>query len=111
LTELTHEDLGELIGVPESDRVEYKREAYGRTDEQTREMLRDISSFANATGGYLLMGVATDADEQASQIVGIPEAETEAARMLSSCRANIQEWIPALTFHLVPISDDRKVLI
>lgn len=111
LTDLTHEDLCELIGVPESDRIEYKRGAYGRNDEQTREMLRDISSFANATGGYLLLGVATDAEEQASEIVGIPDADTEAARMLSSCRANIQEWISGLTFHLVPVSDDGKVLI
>jgi predicted HTH transcriptional regulator len=111
LADLTHEDLGELLGVPESDWIEYKRDAYGRNDEQTREMLRDISSFANATGGYLLLGVATDAEERASEIVGIPDADTEAARMLSSCRANIQEWISGLTFQLVPVSDSKKVLI
>jgi len=111
LADLTHEDLRELIAVPESDHLEFKREAYGKNDDQTREMLKDVSSFANAIGGYLLLGLDTDADEQASEIIGIPDADTEAARMLSSCRANIQDRITGLTFHTVPISDDRKVLI
>ena len=111
LTEITHDDLKELIGVPESDHLEFKREAYGRSDGQVREMLKDISSFANAVGGYLLLGVETDKDEQASRIVGISDAETEAMRMQSSCLTNIEDHIIGLTFHLVPISENRKVLI
>ena len=60
VTELTYDDLCELLGSPESDRLEYKRDAYGRSDDPTREMLRDISSMANHVGGRLLIGVDED---------------------------------------------------
>ena len=111
VTDITLDDLHELLGVPESDRLEFKRSPYGRNDEDVREMLRDMTSFANAVGGYLLLGVEQDGEDRAIAIVGIESGEDEAARMLSSCRANIEEQIIGLNFHLVPVDDDRKVLI
>ncbi len=111
MTEVTRDDLQELIGIAESDRLEFKRDAYPRKDEGTREMLRDITSLANAAGGHLLLGVEEDHEDRASEMVGMADAEDEASRMLSSCRANIEEQIIGLNFRLVPVSDDAQVLI
>src|ERR1035441_2943014 len=43
--------------VSESKTVEYKSELPGRGDADKKEFLYDVSSFANATGGFLLFGI------------------------------------------------------
>ena len=39
-------------GVHEGDRLDYKQAMYGRGGEEKREMLRDITAFANHRGGW-----------------------------------------------------------
>src|SRR5713101_8175501 len=98
VTEITESDLQRLITdrVRESQTLDYKRESYGRNDEQTREMLRDISAMANAFGGDLLIGIGVDGEGVATDLPGIENAEEEAQRIVSSCLSNIQERIPGL---------------
>lgn len=52
-------DLQELVAtqVPEGLRLEYKREPYGNSDAEKREALKDVSAFANAHGGHLVVGI------------------------------------------------------
>lgn len=52
-------DLTELLasGSPEGLRLDYKRDLYGNADTDKREALKDISAFANAFGGHLVIGV------------------------------------------------------
>ncbi len=56
---LNEDDLLELVTsqVPEGLRVDYKRDMYGNADSDKREALKDVSAFANAFGGHLLIGV------------------------------------------------------
>lgn len=53
------EHLQQLIdnGVPEGVEVDYKRDPYGGDDKNRTEFLRDITSFANASGGHLVIGM------------------------------------------------------
>jgi len=37
--------------------LDYKRDVPGESDQDKKEFLADISSFANATGGDLIYGV------------------------------------------------------
>ena len=111
VTDITTADLQRLIGLPESDRLECKREAYKRDDEGTREMLRDISAMANSTGGYLVIGAAADAAEKIVTLAGIENGEPEALRMISCCRASIEEQILGLHCQPVSVAPDRHVLI
>jgi predicted HTH transcriptional regulator len=55
-------DIQQLIDdeVQESKTIEYKREIVGNTDEQKKEFLADVSSFANASGGHLIIGIDED---------------------------------------------------
>jgi hypothetical protein len=59
LDEITEDHLRRLIATQaaESLHVEYKRETYGANDDQRREFLADVSSFANAAGGDLIIGM------------------------------------------------------
>lgn len=49
-------DLHELIDaqVPEGLRLDYKLKNYGRSDSDKRELLKDVSAFANSHGGHLV---------------------------------------------------------
>lgn len=57
--DITEDNLKELIevGVPEGLAIEYKRDIYGKSDENKKEALKDISSFANSFGGHLIIGI------------------------------------------------------
>jgi predicted HTH transcriptional regulator len=50
----------ELIGVVEGDKLECKGSSYRLDDEHERfELAKDVTSFANAHGGVILLGVQT----------------------------------------------------
>jgi len=56
---LAEKDLIELIDVlvPKGLHLDYKRDLYTKSDEQKKEFLKDISGFANAMGGHLIIGI------------------------------------------------------
>ena len=56
---ITEADLNNLIstGVPKSPTIDYKRDTYGNSDSDKREFLADLSSFANNTGGDIVIGM------------------------------------------------------
>jgi predicted HTH transcriptional regulator len=113
LENITEKDLREMViqREQESQVLEYKREPYKRNDEETREMLRDITSIANAFGGDLLIGMEEDADEAALQLIGIRNPEEESQRIVSSCLSNISERIDGLRIHPVLLQDGSSVLV
>lgn len=96
VADITTADLQQLMGLPETDRLECKREAYKRDDEGTREMLRDISAMANSTGGYLIIGAETDPSEKVIATDRIENGQPEALRMPSCYRSSIEEQILSL---------------
>lgn len=73
-------DLNELLAaqVPEGLRIEYKRELYGNTDGDKKEFLKDVSAFANAQGGHLIIGIEENGGIPTS-INGIPLADVDEA--------------------------------
>lgn len=110
--EVTEADLQQLIAdsVRESQTLEYKRESYGRNDEQVREMLRDISSMANAFGGDLLLGVEEDDQGIAVSLPGLANAEAEAQRIVSSCLSNVHERISGLVARPIRLRNGLHVI-
>lgn len=66
-----------LVGQPETDWLDFKREGYARTDRGKLELAKDVAAFANAAGGILVLGVATTKAghlETASAIMPCPPA-------------------------------------
>lgn len=63
--EWTEEDVLNLIRnkIGESTSLEYKAcDALGKTDGKKQEISRDVSSFANSSGGVIVYGVTEDRD-------------------------------------------------
>src|SRR5438309_1617191 len=73
--QITAADLERLVtnGVSESRSLEYKETLPGGSDQDKREFLADVSSFANAIGGDLVYG-ARDARDESGKPTGTPDA-------------------------------------
>jgi len=68
-------DIDSLIvnQVPENRTIDYKEELPGNTDNDKKEFLADISSFANASGGDIIYGIQEKRDSK-GQPTGLPES-------------------------------------
>ena len=113
LGEITEGHLRRLVAAQaaESLHVEYKRETYGSNDDQKREFLADVSSFANAAGGDLVIGIAA--------AKGIPTAihpfmgneDEERLRLEQMARDGLSPRIPNLQTRAVPLSGGGYVVV
>ncbi len=112
LADLQEQDLQRLVDdqVQERDIVEYKRDIYGNSDSEKREMLKDIASMANHHGGYLLIGI--DEDEEGIPInLGGIEPSNHVERIRSSCLDNIDKRIVGLEIKDIPLSNGKLVIV
>ena len=75
LSNITRDGLEQLIGVPENQNLEFKRQAYESTDRQKKEAAYDIAAMANASGGLILIGIEEDGSSTAAKIAPIPRDE------------------------------------
>lgn len=113
LDALSADDLAALIdvGVAEGRAIEFKR-SVGGADRDKREFLADVSSFANAAGGDLLIGVAEKAGI-AVEMPGIPADEADATilRLENLIRDGLEPRIPGLHSRAVAVAADRSVIV
>ena len=89
-------------GMPEGRTIEYKLTLPGNTDQDKKEFLADISSFANAAGGDLIYGL----DAQKGIPTAIPgleitDADAETQRLDSMIQAGIDPRIPGVRIKAV----------
>lgn len=81
-----------LIGQPETDWLDFKRQAYAKTEHGKFELAKDVAAFANADGGILVLGVATNRSglaETASAITPCPAASVSAQSYKSLVRRRL----------------------
>ena len=112
LSDLQEQDIQRLKDdqVQERDIVEYKRDMYGNSEANKREMLKDITSMANHRGGYLIIGIAEDNEGIPTDVVGI-ELGKNVERITSSCLDNIDKRIVGLEVKDVPLSNGRTTIV
>jgi predicted HTH transcriptional regulator len=65
LEQIREDDLQLILGVTESRELEFK-EKLGKSDQDVKEFLKDVSAMANATGGDLIYGIVQDVDNSPS---------------------------------------------
>lgn len=83
---ITGSEIIEMVNkrVREDARLDFKRECYKKTPGDTKEMLKDVTSFANTDGGYILIGIE-DVDSCASGIARVADANEEAQSLRDQC--------------------------
>lgn len=110
----TEDDLLGLISnkVPEGKTIEYKLMLPGNSDDDKREFLADVSSFANTAGGHLIFGM----DENqgvASNLIGISELDSdkEKLRLENIIRDGIAPRIAGISIQPVPLQSGNSALV
>lgn len=113
--------LSELVenGVEESRTLDFK-EDYGAIDgrkrnlnnDAKRELLADISAFANTDGGDIIIGVR-DVAGKAIEIIGLDleDPDSELLKIQNIIRDLLEPRITGILVRAVPIDGSRVVLI
>ena len=99
--------------------IEYKQALPGNADEDKKEFLADITSLANARGGYLIYGISEERDSH-GHTTGIPEAisgcsvpnsDAELRRLENIARDGIEPRIIGARLKAIPVSEGKHVLV
>ena len=95
--------------VAESRTLDYKEKLPGQSDGDKKEFLADITSFANASGGDIIFGVAEERDAQ-NRPTGIPKeitglgminVDAEKLRLEAIIREGIEPRLPGVQIHAI----------
>ena len=116
IEEIALSDLNELIEnqVTENQYIDYKECPYGNN----KELLNDISSFANANGGLILIGLEEELDAEGKN-TGIPKAligiddnvDQLKLKYESIIRDGTQPRIIGMQMAAVNLEDGKKIFI
>ncbi|OFW32075.1 MAG: hypothetical protein A3J28_08395 [Acidobacteria bacterium RIFCSPLOWO2_12_FULL_60_22] len=96
---LTAADLQELIekAVSERKTVEYKQLLSVHNDEEKREFLADVSSFANAAGGHLIYGIREESGVPVECLgFELTDPDAERLRLEEIIRTGVAPRIPGI---------------
>ncbi len=114
-------DIEQLVTdrVAESRTLDYKEKLPGQSDGEKKEFLADITSFANASGGDLVFGVAEERDAQ-NRPTGMPKeitglgtinVDAEKLRLEAIIRDGIEPRVPGVQIRAINGSPAGLVLI
>jgi hypothetical protein len=98
--------------VPESKVIDYKKRLPGPSELEKKEFLRDVSSFANASGGHLVYGIAEE-NGVPVKICGLADIDPdkEILRLESMVQTGIAPRIPGISMRAVPLEGGRSVIV
>ncbi len=111
---INESDLAELVSaqVPEGASIEYKKELYGNSDSDKKELLKDVSALANTNGGHLVIGVE-EKDGVANSILSISESnpDSELLRIEQIVRSGIEPPIIGVKMRAVSLTDGGYTIV
>lgn len=105
-------DFGALVGASETAWFECKGQPYQiGNDEAKRELAKDVSSFANASGGRIFIGVQTTSStthfgDEVEKIRPFPQSLVNVGQYTDVLDAWVYPAIAGLKIMWVPMKDD-----
>ena len=109
-------DLAELVEgqVPEGLRLEYKAISYDNDDKGRSEAIKDISAFANAHGGHLILGISEKPKGLPSRLNGLGkdvDIDTEIRRLESLAQTGIEPRIEGLRIRAIRLQSGQSCIV
>ena len=116
IDQITEEDLQALKdnSVSEGKTIEYKQLLPSKSDSGKKEFLADVSSFANASGGDLIFGIATDKKTGTPKSVeglSIESVDREISRLGNMMRDGIEPRILSVGIQPIPLKNSKVALV
>ena len=98
--------------VAESRDLEFKQVLPGRSDEQVKEFLKDVTALANAQGGDLIFGVQ-DENGVATSLPGVTLADPDAEilRLESSLQTGVAPRLVGVRTHWIPLAESGVIFM
>jgi hypothetical protein len=94
--------------------VHYKAALSGSSEKESkREFLKDITAFANAAGGQILLGVREPSEELSpdDQLVGMDDGEVLSKDLERLASASVDPRIPGLRIVCIPLASGKTCLV
>jgi len=112
IDKITEVDLQSLIAnaVSEKKTIEYKQLLQVGPDNEKKEFLADVSSFANAGGGDLIVGIS-EKDGSPVALSGIEIDDEGLLRLDSIIREGIEPRLPSVIVQSVKLSNSKTALV
>jgi hypothetical protein len=105
----SEESLKQLLGQPESLRLEFKSgQIFDTSKDLAGALSREISGFANTEGGRLILGVAEERQQSvrvASHIDGVSAIDWPPHKLQQLLESNLHPPLIGLRVHSVPLSE------
>ncbi|TWS94993.1 helix-turn-helix domain-containing protein [Reyranella sp. CPCC 100927] len=101
-------------GVTESQTLDFKADLSLTTPDDKKEFLKDVSAFANAAGGDLVLGVTQDKATGAANGrpgIAIPKFDSWMQTLENLLHSSIDPRLPAVAFHPIPLGGDLFVVV
>jgi Putative DNA-binding domain len=92
--------------------LQFKTDAIGARDGEKREFLADVSAFANASGGDLILGIRTK-NGAAEEVCGIDlvDPDKEKLRLVSIVRDGLEPRLVGMDIAWLKIEGTRGVMV
>jgi hypothetical protein len=115
LNDINKADLQEIVnsGRLEDQTTEYKGELWGASDEGKFEFYKDITAFANAEGGDLIVGITRDEKKYPKELKGLEGSpDNEISRLNKMIQNGIEpNIIPAPKIIPISLNDEKFAII
>lgn len=96
--------------VAEDQYVDFKARPYPSGDAGTHELIKDVTAFANAAGGYLIVGIGEDGESRANALVNVEAPESVRRSMMDRCLARIEPRLPELDIRIYSVNGNSVVI-
>lgn len=94
--------------------LDYKVALSGDSErQQRRELLKDVTGFANALGGHIIIGAKEPQESQSidEQLAGVPDGDSMAQALENVVRDSTQPRIPGFFIHPVKLASGKWALV
>lgn len=114
IDELTIEDIGELVGngISESRTLDYKLELHEGGDSGKKELLKDLSAFANTVGGHLIYGIEEEGGIP-KQMVGVDVGDFDKFKLHyeNLLQTGVDPAIRGVEFHNIHLEEGKSIIV